>query len=93
MNGVELGASGICGVLLPLAVSLLKSVNWDRPRKLALCIGLSLVIAVIISAVTSGPGWSILSNWGVVFGTASTVYATLLEKSGLEEKLRDTLVK
>ena len=93
MTGAELGASGILGVLLPFAVSLLKSVRWPRQAKIALCAGLSLVLAVIVSAVAGDLDLSILASWGVIFATASSVYTALLSKSGIEEKLRRSGVK
>ena len=93
MSGSELIASGILGILLPFAVSLLKSVSWPRQVKIALTAGLSLVLAVIVSAVAANLDLSILANWGLIFATASSVYTALLEKSGLEEKLRNSVVK
>jgi len=93
MTGAELGADVIFGALLTLAVSLLKSVSWRRELKIALAAVLSLVLAMIISLAASNFDLSVLANWGVVFMTASTVYSTLLEKSGWETKLRISGVK
>lgn len=88
MNGVELTASGIIGFFLPAAISLLKAVNWPRPAKIALTAAISLVLALIVNAIVSGFDWGLLANWGIIFGTASTIYATLLEKGRFENNLR-----
>ena len=93
MTGIEIGADAILGILLPLAVSLLKSVAWPRQAKVALAAGLSLALAVIVSLVAGNLDLSTLANWTAIFMVASTTYTTILEKTSIEAKLRGTLVK
>jgi len=88
MNGGEAMASTILGAVLPLLISLIKLVRWSRPAKIALAAGLSLILAVVVNLLASGGNLQILADWGIIFATASTVYATILEKSGLEQRLR-----
>ena len=91
MSEAEIAASGVVGIVLPVAVSLVKSVSWGRPAKIALTAGLSLILALIVNLIASGFSLQFLADWGVIFGTASTVYTAILEKSGLETRLRDKL--
>ena len=93
MSGEEITASGVLGFLLPIAVSLLKSVRWPRGVKMGLAAALSLGLAIIVSVVADNLDLSILANWGIIFATASSVYTLLLEKSGLEKRLRRSGVK
>ena len=93
MTGGDLAGSIIGGLILPFAISFLKSSKWSRQVKLALVALLSLILAVIVNAATSGLDASFLANWGVIFVTASSFYTSLLEKSGIENSLRIMGVK
>ncbi len=94
MNGTELTVSGLCGVVLPFIISFLKTATWPRPYKLALAAGSSVVVAVGVNLIVSNFDLAAVgANTAVVFGTASTVYSTLLEKSGIEAYLREHGVK
>ena len=88
MNGNEALASAILGAVLPLIISLLKRVAWGRPAKIALAAGLSLVLAIVVNLVASGFSAQVIVDWGIIFATASTIYTALLEKAGLEQRLR-----
>lgn len=93
MTGGDLVGSIIGGLILPFVISFLKSSKWSRQVKLSLAAALSLILAVIVNAATSGLDASFLANWGIIFTTASTLYATILDKSGIENTLRNIGVK
>lgn len=80
----------IAAVFIPLVVSFLKQSGWPREYKIGLAAVIALAASVAVSAstgeVNSVP--DLLTNWGVIFAGASTIYATVLEKSGLEVRLR-----
>jgi len=91
MDNAESITSVVIGVLLPILISFIKVVKWNRVAKIVLSAGLSLILAVAIHLVSNfneGFDFQVLANWGVIFGTASTIYATIFEKSGLEKRLR-----
>lgn len=93
MDTANIVASGICGVILPFVISFLKSASWPRYYKVGLALGTSLIVAVVIALVTGDVDLTILANWGVIFGTAETLYTTILSKSGLEDVMRSKGVK
>ena len=93
MTGGELAAAIIGGFVLPFIISFMKSAKWSRQTKLGLTALLSLIMAIIVSAATSGIAGGFLIDWGIVFTTASTFYTTILEKSSIEVSLRSTGIK
>ena len=91
MTGGELGGSLIAGVLLTFVASWLKTYlpkGWPKEAKVVLVAVLALGAAAVSTWITADFDNSVFANWGVIFATASTFYTAILEKTGLEARLR-----
>jgi peptidoglycan/LPS O-acetylase OafA/YrhL len=86
--------SVVLGGLSPFLVSLMKAVRWPKRYKVLLCVGVSLVIGFIGALAEQNVT---LAEWlkatAIALGTAQSVYAMLLERTGLEEKLRKSGIR
>ena len=91
MTGGELSGNVIAGVLLTFVASYLKvylPLNWPPMAKVGLVAVLALGAAVVNTWITADFDNSVFASWGIIFGTASTFYTAILEKTGIETKLR-----
>ncbi len=83
--------SVLLGVFLPIVISWLKNAGWPRGAK----IGLAAALALVVGFGTSFFANQLIFSWqkaivntAIVFAAASTVYTTILERTGLEQVLR-----
>ena len=94
MTGIELSVYGILNIIAPFAISILKSVSWQRWQKCLLAFGIAVLIGAGVPFIQGGiPTTSeVVVSVLAAIGIQQTLYA-FLEKSKTEDKLRKIGVK
>lgn len=77
LNGNQEIALAI-GALLPLLISLLKNISWSTTVKLWVSVGISVVVAFVVSAFGDKPFWTdVAYNIPIIVATAQATYAVI----------------
>ena len=74
----NVGVAALAGLFVPFFVSFLKDVTWSTKVKQGVCVAVSVLVAVGITAIDKGVNltdWKVLvSNLAVIFSVAQIFY-------------------
>ena len=90
----NVGVAALAGLFVPFLVSFLKDVTWSAKVKQGVCVGISVLVAVGITAIDKGVNltdWKVLiQNLAVVFSVAQIFYNQYFGGTSINAKLENT---
>lgn len=87
----NVGVAALAGFVVPFVVSYLKNMNWSSQVKQGVSVGVSLLVAVGITAIDNGVdlgNWKdLVMNLGVIFTVAQVFYQQYFGGTSVNAKL------
>ena len=89
----NVGVAALAGLFVPFFVSFLKDVTWSTKVKQGVCVAVSVLVAVGITAIDKGVNltdWKVLvSNLAVIFSVAQIFYNQYFGGTSINAKLEN----